>query len=744
MNPADQQSAAARPIALRRRCDLVVCPQRWGGRQILAVKDPLALRYYHLREEEFFVLQQLDGRTSPEQIQAAFERVFAPQKLRLTMLASFLGMLHGEHLVVSDAAGQDRPLLERRRAGRRREWLAAWSNPLAIRFRGVDPDRFLAWLHPRLSWLYSPWMLAASLLLILVAAGWIGLRFDQLQSRLPAFSTFFSPENLVWFAVAITLAKVLHELAHALACKHFGGECHELGVMLLVFTPCLFVNVSDSWMLPERGKRIAVAAAGMWAEMTLAAVCTFVWWFTNEGLLNSICLKLMFVSSIGTVMFNANPLLPYDGYYILSDVWGVPNLRERSARLLRQLLGRWFLGLEASPERLDPDTGHGWLLGYAVASLIYRLFVLAVILWFLHGVLRPHGLQAVAQLLTVLVVSWWLVGPIVRAVRFWTVPSWRNQVQTRRWWWRMAASAAGLILLLTVPLPYRVQGPVVVEPQGARRVFVTADGQLRWAVEPGSQVRRGDRLAELDNPALTREIASLAGRRQVFETELESLRRRGTQQTRRGTNDADSLVPAAEAALADIVQQIAQRESQQQQLVIRAPRDGVVMPAPSRLDEAPEGQLPAWQGEPLAPSNRGAWLAAGTLLCLVGAPEQVQGLLIVDQSELPYLDRGQTVYLQLDQLGGGYLEGEIAEVAEADLDRAPAELLAVGRLPVHTPPGANPRPAGNFYQATIAVPAQSPPLTPGGIGRARVVATPQPLSRRLARFLSQTFRLAAP
>jgi putative peptide zinc metalloprotease protein len=744
MNPADQQSAAARPIALRKRRDLVVCPQRWGGRKILAVKDPLALRYYHLREEEFFILQQLDGGTSPEQIQAAFERTFAPQKLRLTTLVSFLGMLHGEHLVISDAAGQDRPLLERRGAGRRREWLAAWSNPLALRFRGVDPERFLAWLHPRLSWLFSPWLLAASLLLILVAAGWVGLRFEQLQSRLPEFSAFFSPENLVWFAVAIALAKVLHELAHALACKHFGGECHELGVMLLVFTPCLFVNVSDSWMLPERWKRIAVAAAGIWVELTLAAVCTFVWWFTNEGLLNSVCLKLMFVSSVGTVLFNANPLLPYDGYYILSDLWGVPNLRERSSRLLRQLLARWFLGLDTPAQRLDPETGRGWLLAYAVASLMYRLFILAVILWFLHGVLRPHGLQVVAQLLTVLVVSWLLAGPVCRAVRFWTVPSWRSQMQTRRWWWRMAVCAAGLILLLTVPLPYRVQGPVVVEPQGARRVFVSTAGQLRWAVEPGSEVRRGDRLAELDNPALTREITALVGRRQVLETELENLRRRGAQQIHRGTGNAGSLVPAAEAALDDVVQQIAQRETQQQQLVIRAPCDGIVMPPPSRRDAAAEGQLPVWQGEPLEASNRGAWLAAGTLLCLVGTPERVQGLLIVDQSELPYLRVNQTVYLQLEQLGGGYLAGEISEVAEADLDHVPEELLAARRLPVHATPDGTPRLAGNFYQAIVAVHAQSPPLTPGGIGRARVVAAPQPLSRRIARFLHQTFRLSVP
>ena len=126
------------------------------------------------------------------------------------------------------------------------------------------------------------------------------------------------------------MTKVLHEFGHGLSCKHFGGECHEMGVMILVLTPCLYCNVSDSWMLPNKWHRAAIGAAGMYVEVVLASICTFIWWFTEPGLFNYLCLNVMFICSVSTVMFNANPLLRYDGYYILADILEIPNLRQKA------------------------------------------------------------------------------------------------------------------------------------------------------------------------------------------------------------------------------------------------------------------------------------------------------------------------------------------------------------------------------------------------------------------------------
>ena len=143
------------------------------------------------------------------------------------------------------------------------------------------------------------------------------VQFGEFQRKLPEFHQFFGPSNWFYLAIAMGFTKVLHEFGHGLSCKHFGGECHELGVMLLVLTPCLYCNVSDSWMLPNKWHRAFIGAAGMYVEICIASIATFLWWFSAPGLLNNICLSTMFVCSVSTVVFNGNPLLRYDGYYIL-------------------------------------------------------------------------------------------------------------------------------------------------------------------------------------------------------------------------------------------------------------------------------------------------------------------------------------------------------------------------------------------------------------------------------------------
>lgn len=735
-------AAAARPLPLRKRLDLTVRAQRFGGRRYLAVKDPLTLRYYHLREEEFFVFQQLDGRTSADQILASFESAFPPRRLKMASLQGFLSMLHREGLVVSDVAGQDRPLLDRRRKRARGRTAGAAANPLAIRFRGIDPEPLLARLYPVLSWLFRPWSVAAMVLLVLAAIGWIALHAERLQQRLPDFQSFFGPGTLVWFAVALAASKFLHEAAHALACKHFGGECHELGVMFLVFTPCLFVNVSDSWMLPNKWQRIAIAAAGVWAELVLAAICTFVWWFSEPGLLNSLSLRLMFLSSVGAVLFNANPLLPYDGYYVLADLLEVPNLRQRASGLLRQLLARWLLGCELGAERIYPDRRRGLLLGYAIASLVYRVLLVAALLWFCYAVLKPYGLQVLAQLLSVVVVAGMAALPLWRLSQYIDRLLRRGELKPHRLLGASLIVAAGLAAMLAVPLPYRVQAPAVIEPLGARRVFVTSPGILQWSLGPGIAVRQGDVLAKLENPELDAEIERLRGRCELLEIQRENLRLRSAQHTDLRSADAGSQIPAIEAALADARQRLERRLVERQHLILRAPREGVVMPPRSRREPPPPGQLPEWDGHPLEPQNQGAYLPEGTLFCMIGDPSQVVATLLLDESHVSQVRVGQAVRLQIDQLPGRYPRGQISEIATADLNAVPPELLAAGRMPIRDDGQGGDRVAGTWYQARVRLePLPRPPLA-GAVGRARVLAAPQPLGRRLGHYLLRTLRFA--
>ena len=185
-------------------------------------------------------------------------------------------------------------------------------------------------------------------------------------------------------AFTLGITKVLHEFGHGLSCKHFGGECHEMGIMVLVLTPCLYCNVSDSWMLPNKWQRAMIGAAGMYVELVIASVCTFMWWFSTPGLLNNLCLNAMFICSVSTVLFNGNPLLRYDGYYILSDVTEIPNLRQKATTILSRKMGEWCLGMEMADDPFLPQSNQIFFALYLYRgsrlSLGDRIFDLLVLI----------------------------------------------------------------------------------------------------------------------------------------------------------------------------------------------------------------------------------------------------------------------------------------------------------------------------------------------------------------------------
>ncbi len=167
--------------------------------------------------------------------------------------------------------------------------------------------------------------------------------------------------NLLWLLATIGCVKVLHELGHALACKHFGGQVPEMGVLLLVFVPCLYCDVTDAWRFTSKWQRIVVSAAGMMVELVIASLATIVWWYAQPGLVQLVALDVMIVSTVHTLAVNGNPLLRYDGYYILSDLVESPNLWQRSRDALSNLAGHWLLGQQADEDALVPTRHRLWL-----------------------------------------------------------------------------------------------------------------------------------------------------------------------------------------------------------------------------------------------------------------------------------------------------------------------------------------------------------------------------------------------
>ncbi len=452
------------------------------------------------------------------------------------------------------------------------------------------------------------------MMLVFTALSLVTVHFSEFQQKLPSFQQFFNASNVPWLMVALGLAKVLHEIGHGLTCKHFGGECHEIGLMLLVFTPCLYCDTSDSWILPNKWHRAAIGAAGMYVEIVLASICTFLWWYSEPGFVHYTCLNIIFVCSVSTLIFNTNPLLRYDGYYILSDVLEIPNLRQKSRDALLGLLRRLCLGLPWKKELAVPLRQRGLFALYAVASVCYQWFILFAILWFLSEVFKPYGLQALADVLIASSLFGVIVMPAWKLVRYFRVPGRIHQVKKRRLSATGAVAAVLLLAAVMVPLPHHVMTSVVAEPRDAERHYVAIEGMLESvSVEAGDSVQPGQQLARLSNPEIAYEITRLVGEREQTEQHLQNLRRQ------RSDADAVQQIPQTVEALANFDEQLQQLSKDERRLTLFSQSRGTILPAPQMETTVPnQAAFAQWPGTPLDERNLNRWLEPGTLFCLIG------------------------------------------------------------------------------------------------------------------------------
>ncbi len=745
-------SSSSRPLAIVKREDLREEEHRYLGRPYWIIKDPIGLTYYRFQPQEYAILNMLDGETSIDEIKERFEEEFPPHKISVDEINNFVGRLHQGGLVITHVPGQGRQLKKRRDEKKRKELFGQASNILALRFRGVDPERFLNWLEPRMRWFFSPLCVGFCMAVAFAALLLVAVQFDVFQSKLPSFQDFFASENWIWLFLALSVTKVLHEIGHGLFCKYFGGECHEIGVMFLALTPCLYCNVSDSWMLPSKWKRAAIGAAGMYVELIIAAFCTFIWWFSDsDTLLNQLCLSVMFVSSVSTIIFNGNPLLRYDGYYILSDLAEIPNLQQKSRTILNHKMGKWFLGLEEPEDPYLPQRRQGFFALYTVASVIYRWVVVLSILLFLQKIFEPYGLKVLGQMIAIMAL-WGLVGmPLWKLAKFFHVPGRLQKVKRPRMYASMAGAITILAAVLFVPLPHSILCPVEVQPHEADTVYVGPGGVLKESrVKLGDRVEEGDVLAILHNPDLELDVARLRGERDSYVARLNSLRIERFEDSQAGLQ-----IPQMKELLATVEEQLKQREKDLAKLTLVAPRAGVVMPVAVRPDE-PEvtGQLASWSGFPTDPHNLGMYMRPGQEpFCRIGDPDSMEALIVIEQSDVVFVQRERKrkrgtdeelpieVDIKLKELPGQTIRTTIEVVAPKPIEQISKRMSAKAGGTVATS-SRDDRPLITSYHARAMLPSDIEELQIGALGKARVYTEWQTIGQRVGRYLNRTFHFS--
>lgn len=564
-------------LRLSLRPHVTVRRQYFRGELWHVVQDPMTNQFFRMSPASYrFVARlRIDRRLEDcwkESLEADADE--APGQEDVIQL---LAQLYHANLLLYSGPADSLRLFERYRKRKQRELKSRLTGIMFARFPLLDPDDFLRRSLPFVAKLISPagltlWLLTVGYALKILADNSPAL-FDQSQAVL-------APGNLFLLYVAMVILKTLHEFGHAFICRSFGGEVHVMGVMLMIFTPIPYVDASSSWAFRSRRQRILVGAAGMIIEVFVAALAAIVWANTGPGVLHSLAYNMVFIASISTLLFNGNPLLRYDGYYILSDLLDIPNLHARSRDLLRFVAERYAFGWTrgTTPAR---STRERWILGvFAVASGVYRVVVFTAIVFFIADQFLLAGLAMAA----VCVISWAVV-PLARFAHY-LVESPRLE-RTRLRAIAVTVSAAALVLgvLNVVPFPRAVKAPGVVKMPGYALVTAETDGRIEEVLLPsGSPVQAGAGLVRLSDPELRYEMAAAAASLEEARAHL-----------RRAMSAKTADIAPLTTYVASIERRRARLEERESNLLIRARTAGVWVAPGLELD------IGAWRrrGEPI-------------------------------------------------------------------------------------------------------------------------------------------------
>lgn len=647
LDPEWYRVAQLRP---RLRAHVRLHRHRYRGHTWHVAQDAVTGRFHRFSAAAWHVIGLMDGERTLETIAADAAEQLGDDAPGQREIIRLLHQLHVAELLRTDVGGDVAELAARGRRQRRAKLLAGLRTPLAIRIPLVDPERFLAATAPIGRALFSRGAALAWVALMVAAAvvagsHWHGLT-DNLTERLLA------PQNLVVIWLVFPVVKVLHELGHAWAVKRWGGEVHEMGVMLLVFTPVPYVDASQASAFRERSRRALVGLAGMLVELAVAALALFVWATVEPGLLRTVCYNVMIVAGVSTLLFNGNPLLRFDAYYVLSDLVEIPNLADRSNRYVYYLVQRYAFGVEDADSPVQVPSERPWLAGYAVASFVFRMFLYFSIILFVSGQFFLVG---------VLLATWSIVNlfvlPLGRGLRY-LLTSARLARRRRRALGVTAASVAGLAaLLLALPLPYATVAEGVLWLPDDAIVRPEAPGVVRTALPgDGTAVDAGSRVAALEDPLLPAEVA-------VLEAEVRALEARHA--FFQFSDPAQANIAAEQLAAAREV--LARARERFDALTVQSP-------APGRLVFA-DGVPPL-----------GAWVERGRNLAYVftGGPPRVK--VAVDQNDIDAVRRRtERVSVRLVHALGETVPARVLRVVPAGTHRLPSPALGTsggGRIAI--------------------------------------------------------------
>ena len=516
-----------------------------------------------------------------------------------------------------------------------------WFNPLALRFAIINPDawmtRVLPWLHwmlTRRSLLMLLVLVLSAMLLAITNAASLSAEFTRLQQ---------SPGHWWMYLVLYPIIKFGHEFAHALAIKRFGGNVHEAGFSILVLMPVPFVDATDAWMFDKRRERLIVSAAGIAFEAVLASLTLLVWLIVEPGLIRDITFATTIITMASILLFNANPLLRFDGYYILQDAIDIPNLASRSTRYLKYLCKHYLFRIPHIETPVTAPRERRWLATYGVLAIVYRWFITALICIFLYNTLPLIGF-----FLSVFALYQLALKPLVKLFDYlWHSPDLEH---TRRAATLKTAVGAlfTVVLISAFPLPSSTRTEGVVWVPGQAEIYAAEDAELiDMPVQAGAWVEAGDVLFRFESSQLERSLDVLDAEIKVLEAERHASRL---------TDLSKGL--SLDSELGKLAQQKILMRERQDDLTVRAKLSGRLALAAADIAV-------------------GAHVQAGTPLAFVVRPDELRVRAVIRQRDIVQVRNGVSVaQIRLAEALDKRLEAAVLREIPSGSHSLPSQALA--------------------------------------------------------------------
>lgn len=484
------------PRDLRQDLELIETAPYEDGAPRWRLHDPVANRFFDLGWLEVEVLRELRRNRDPDLDSEGMAKIIAQRAnviCNSQQIEGFIEFLEENALfwMAGERAVEKRKKL--REPASKAFMLKLVQQYLFIRIPLLHPDKMLDELLPLVQWAFRPaiwWLIALNTLIALY------LTSRQLDFFLNTFVSYFTPLGLIYFSGAVILAKILHEFGHALAARHFGCSVRTMGVALLMFWPILYTDTTDAWRLRSRRQRALIGFAGMAVELGLASFCLLLWNFLPDGFLRTVLFMLSTSTWIMTLAVNLNPLMRFDGYYILSDLSGVENLQERSNAMGRWKLRQWIFGY-GTPA---PEDGKRWLIPFSFMVWIWRLTVFFGICYLVYS----YFFKALGVVLAISQVFRLIVMPVGKEIIFW----WENRANASSRHLKRAGIAAAIALLLVVlPIDRELELPAYWQAQDVVTLYAPISGQLSAYPAPyDGRVSAGTSVAVIHSPDLEFEL----------------------------------------------------------------------------------------------------------------------------------------------------------------------------------------------------------------------------------------------